>query len=95
MPRETSLPAFVSAFGQLGFQLCSDEGLDPECEKVAIFARDNVPTHAARQLPAGTWTSKLGESVDVEHELADLTGDVYGQVACLLQRPKGHPIVKA
>jgi hypothetical protein len=46
-----------------------------------------VPTHAARLLPSGLWTSKLGEWEDIEHDLHALEGDVYGTVALLLKRP--------
>jgi hypothetical protein len=93
-PRELSLAAFLAAFAQLGYEPCSDSAVDPRLDKVAIYAIENVPTHTARQLANGSWASKLGESVDIEHALADLVGDVYGQVACLLQRPKADPMVK-
>jgi hypothetical protein len=47
----------------------------------------SVPTHAARQLRSGAWTSKLGISEDVEHELRALEGEIYGVVALILTRP--------
>jgi hypothetical protein len=44
-------------------------------------------THAARQLPDGTWTSKLGKDVDIEHDYPDdVAGGVYGEVVVLMQR---------
>jgi len=56
-------------------------------EKIAIFADEQgEPLHAARQLPSGRWTSKLGADVDIEHDLAALEGDLYGKVACFLKR---------
>jgi hypothetical protein len=45
-----------------------------------------VPKHAARQLPNGRWTSKLGVSEDIEHALHDLTGLIYGSVALVFKR---------
>jgi len=42
--------------------------------------------HAARQLPEGRWTSKLGELEDIEHALHDLTGTVYGSVVLVMKR---------
>jgi hypothetical protein len=45
------------------------------------------PTHVAGQLVTGRWTSKLGESEDIEHGLRDLEGDVYGVVVLVMQRP--------
>jgi hypothetical protein len=80
--------AFRAAFATLGYAVCA--GAEPESgfEKVALFAgAHGVPTHAARQLPSGRWTSKLGELEDIEHALHDLTGLVYGSVVLVLKRP--------
>lgn len=55
--------------------------------KLAIFVNDQgTPTHAARQLPDGWWTSKLGRQIDIEHELSAIEGPAYGKVAILLAR---------
>jgi hypothetical protein len=57
-------------------------------EKVALFADPaGIPTHAARQLASGQWTSKLGQAEDIEHELRALEGEIYGVVALILKRP--------
>lgn len=48
---------------------------------------DSIPTHAARQLPNGRWTSKLGFLEDIEHDLHDVAGEAYGTVVVLLKRP--------
>jgi hypothetical protein len=85
--REVTLAAFQAAFAGLGYLPCLSAVLEPEVEKVALFARpDGKPTHAARQLPSGRWTSKLGESEDVEHNLHDLEGAVYGRVVLVMAR---------
>jgi hypothetical protein len=56
-------------------------------EKVALFAHeDGTPTHAARQLASGRWTSKLGELEDIEHELEAVEGAAYGSVVVYLKR---------
>ena len=34
----------------------------------------------------GRWTSKIGPFEDIEHELAGLTGQEYGDVAMYLRR---------
>ncbi len=86
--REATLDAFTTAFLTIGYVVAGDESLEPGFEKVALFADANgVPTHAARQLPSGAWTSKLGNAEDIEHELHSLEGDIYGAVALVLQRP--------
>ena len=87
--REVTLPAFVAAFATLGYSPCDSDALDPDAEKVAIFADDGgKPTHAARQLANGRWTSKLGRAEDIEHELHALEGDLYGTVVLVLKRPR-------
>lgn len=87
MPRQETLEVFRDAFATLGYVVCARADLEPGFEKVALFADVNgTPTHAARQLPDGTWTSKLGLSEDIQHALADLAGDVYGSVVLILKR---------
>jgi hypothetical protein len=86
-PREVSISAFVAALLTLGYTVCSDESVETGFEKTALFAvADGAPTHAARQLPTGRWTSKLGQSEDIEHDLRALEGQVYGAVTVILKR---------
>ena len=85
--RVETLEAFCQAFATLGYVVCNDDRLEAGYEKIALFALLGVPKHAARQLPSGRWTSKLGESEDIEHALHDLTGMVYGSVAVVMKRP--------
>ncbi len=87
VPREESLAAFRQAFEALGYVVSDDDRLEAGFEKVALFALLGVPKHAARQLPGGRWTSKLGEWEDIEHGLHDLTGMAYGSVVQVLKRP--------
>lgn len=85
---EETLAAFVAAFATLGYEPCEREAPEAGYEKVALFAGpDGVPTHAARQLPSGRWTSKLGFLEDIEHELHNLDGELYGAVVLVLKRP--------
>jgi hypothetical protein len=85
--REETLEAFREAFVSLGYAVCNDDMLEAGHEKVALFALAGVPQHAARQLPSGRWSSKLGPMEDIEHALHDLTGMVYGSVALVMKRP--------
>jgi hypothetical protein len=86
--REATLTAFQMAFVSLGYVVCEDEGVESGSEKIAIFADpQGRPTHAARQLPEGRWTSKLGKQEDIEHALHDLEGTVYGLVVLVMRRP--------
>src|SRR5437016_6126236 len=69
VPREETLEAFRQAFATLGYMVCDDDRFEAGYEKVALFALAGAPKHAARQLPNGRWTSKLGEWEDIEHAL--------------------------
>jgi hypothetical protein len=87
-PREETLSAFVEAFRTLGYELCDVADLEAGFEKVALYAKEGAPRHAARQLPSGRWTSKLGVLEDVEHTLEGLVGEWYGTVTHILKRPR-------
>lgn len=85
--RERTLDAFVAAFASLGYTVCDGERPEAGYEKIALFAdADGRPTHAARQLPGGRWTSKLGIAEDIEHGLHDLEGAIYGAAALVMKR---------
>lgn len=87
--RRVELEAFVEAFKSIGYEECADGNLEAGCEKVALFADANgVPTHAARQLPGGRWTSKLGQAEDIEHNIYGLEGGAYGEVTCYVKRTR-------
>lgn len=88
-PRELTVDAFAAAFSAQGYLDITNESSEPSFEKVAILAdATGTPTHAARQLPSGRWTSKLGGAEDIEHELHALEGDIYGRVVLLLKRSR-------
>jgi hypothetical protein len=84
--RQETLEAFCQALATRGYEVCNDDRPEAGYEKVAVFALAGVPKHAARQLPSGRWTSKLGPMEDIEHALHDLTGMVYGSVALVMRR---------
>ena len=86
--RDESIDSFVRVFQHLGYEPCVDAELETGVERVAIFALHGAPTHAARQLPNGHWTSKLGRDVDISHSLAGLVGanSPYGQVVVIMKR---------
>jgi hypothetical protein len=91
--RALTTAAFIQAFGTLGYLPCRDGLLEANNQKVAIFATrglmGNVPTHAALQLPDGTWTSKMGPLEDICHQNVDgVGGPVYGDVICYLARQR-------
>jgi hypothetical protein len=88
VPLEETIAAFVLLYAGLGYSPCDDGSLEPDYEKIALHAIDAVVKHAARQLPDGRWTSKLGPYIDIEHTTpAGVEGPVYGKVVRFLKRP--------
>jgi hypothetical protein len=88
-PRDPNITSLLSAFAGLGYQPCHSDELEAGFEKVAIYQGANgFPSHMARQLLDGSWTSKLGQSVDISHDdVRDLEGATYGTLLLVLRRP--------
>jgi hypothetical protein len=87
-----TITSFVDAFRTLGYNICDNRDLEPEWEKVVIYSdRLDRPTHMARQLLCGWWTSKLGRGEDITHKLVGIEGPGfvnvdYGRVVTVLKR---------
>jgi len=84
--REYSVRAYLQAFGAQGYLPCADGSLEIDTQKVALYARGTLPTHAARQLPDGWWASKLGPNVDIEHSVDALDDGEYGNIVHFLHK---------
>lgn len=87
-PRTESVAAFYRAFEAIGYAPCEDGRLETGVEKIALYALGGQPKHAARQLPNGSWTSKLGKYIDITHTLIGLEGPIYGQVDGFMKRAR-------
>ncbi len=88
-PSKRAWPLLYKPIETLGYETCDNAELEAGFEKVAIYAHANrLPTHAAKQLPSGLWSSKIGRGEDIEHNtLESLAGRLYGDVAQILKRP--------
>ncbi|MDJ0577299.1 MAG: hypothetical protein QNJ65_19335 [Xenococcaceae cyanobacterium MO_234.B1] len=91
VPREETLDGFIKAFQTIGYAVDNNLNSDLEAgfQKIAIYTTksDGKPTHVARQLKNGNWTSKLGQYEDIEHKkLEGLSGEKYGEVTCIMKR---------
>lgn len=91
--RLETIASFIAAYASLRYQVCDSDECENDFQKIAIFAKsDGTPTHVARQLADGRWTSKLGKSYDIEHDLHTLTTDIpqlatiYGNVVTIMRR---------
>lgn len=87
VPPIPTLDAFRRMFATLGYSECESESYEDGWERVAVYAKDVLVTHAARQVGPKRWTSKLGYDIDIEHELRGLEGKEYGYVKLVLRRP--------
>lgn len=86
IPMNTLVDSFTRLFEHYGYAQCADDSLEPGYLKVAIYAVGDNVTHAARQLQNGTWTSKLGNDIDVSHSLQSLIGIRYGNPVVFMRR---------
>ncbi len=81
--------ALEGVFLRLGYADCDlNASLEPGFLKVALYGTTLMYTHAARQLPDGTWTSKLGGGILIAHDTPDaVAGGVYHSVMQVMRRP--------
>jgi hypothetical protein len=92
--RDDRIETLVRVFELLGYKRLEHhdalaKSLEIGVRKVAIYADVHADswTHAARQLPNGKWTSKLGDFEDVEHDTPEgLVGSFYMNLACIMKR---------
>ncbi|MBV6519051.1 MAG: hypothetical protein DYG84_08245 [Candidatus Brocadia sp. AMX3] len=89
-PRQYTAEAYKKAYEKIGYAVCNNPAYEEGFEKIAVYVDSHgKPTHAARQLSAGIWTSKLGSLEDIEHvTLDDLTGFSYGIVGFIMKRQR-------
>ena len=86
-PREYTMQALILAYQAIGFVICKGDKLDPGFDKIAVYGDAAGWTHAARQLPSGKWTSKLGQSEDIEHNTPEgVVSMAYGSVVSIMKR---------
>jgi len=88
VPSADTLEGWIRLFEIHSYSETDDPGLEPEYEKVAIYASaDGTPQHVARQKGSGVWTSKMGKGIDIEHPtLESLEGELNGRVVKIMKR---------
>lgn len=94
-PSNMKFSSFIVAAAEFGYAQCDSGDLEDGIEKIAFYGLAEYVDHAARQLPDGRWTSKLGlEHDDIEHDTADcISGGEYGPILGFFSRPsKGSSV---
>jgi len=85
--QDNTIDAYVELFSSIGYVYCKGASYEEGFEKIALYTKDGEPKHAARQLPTGKWTSKLGQNIDIEHDYPEvLNGPNYGVASIFMKR---------
>lgn len=89
IPALPTLAGCIEAYEIEGFETCADGSLEAHFVKIALFVdASGEPRHAARQLADGTWTSKMGDHIDIWHEMVEAVGGLfYGEPQVFMRRP--------
>lgn len=87
-PSADTLAGWLRVFELHQYRACDTGDHEPGYEKVAVYVDpQGFPSHVARQLESGEWTSKLGPDEDIRHVTpAALEGEIYGQVVQYMRR---------
>ena len=87
-PREETVQAFLKMYEMLLFEPCASADREEGYDKIALYALNNVPTHAARLWKEDShWSSKLGDENDIaHHSLESIEGLEYGRVVQIMRR---------
>ncbi len=81
------LEAIIQLYLDKGYEKCASGESEEEYKKVAIYVKEDSPSHASLQLESGRWTSKLGSLQDIEHDTLEvLEGEEYGKATILLKK---------
>jgi hypothetical protein len=87
IPLPGGLDSLIRPYAALGLEREEEGAADATSTHIAIFGDEFGPTHAARRLANGKWTSKLGNWEDIEHDCLEcLEGGSYGFVVARLSR---------
>ena len=89
LPRKLNIESFKLLYELYGYKECFDDSYDKAFDKIAFYAKNNQPLHAAKQF-GNIWKSKISNLI-VEHELDWLSGnsyDSYGDIVFIMKRKK-------
>jgi len=90
VPHDTTPQTYVRLFETYGFVITENSDFEDGYEKLAIYVFDEQFRHVARQLRNGSWTSKIGQQEDIQHEIVDLESNSnkyhYGEVSLYMKR---------
>ena len=90
VPREETVHAFLAMYKFMEFVPCEGDHREEGYDKIALYALEDKPTHAARLwIEDADWSSKLGQENDVSHKsLRALEESDYGKVIQIMKRKR-------
>jgi hypothetical protein len=83
-PAPETVAEFAAAFALYQYSACESIDLERGYEKIALYTKNGEPTHAARQLASGKWTSKISDNIDIEHDTLNAMIDFPPEMLCHL-----------
>jgi hypothetical protein len=92
LPHDRTVDTYIDFYRAHGFEVCDSEQRENGYQKIVLYENNGEVQHAARQLPDGLWTSKLGEQEDIQHRLRDIEGSGeyrFGTASVFLKRKIG------
>ena len=87
IPRVLNIDSFKKLYELHNYKICDNDSYEENYEKIAFYAKNNQPLHAAKQF-GNIWKSKISNLI-VEHELEWLCGDsqdAYGDIVFIMKR---------
>lgn len=88
IPRNSGIDGFKNLYKLYDYIECDSDAYEVGYEKVAFYAKGDIPQHAAKQF-GNIWRSKLGPGCIIEHKLEWLCGyteDAYGEISFIMKR---------
>lgn len=87
IPRNSGINGFIKLYNRYGYIECDSDSYENGYDKIAFYAKDNIPKHACKQFE-NVWKSKIDLYI-VEHELDWLCGNgerEYGDIVFIMKR---------
>ncbi len=95
MRRDSSIASLVHAYATKGYEVCSEDGrtFDPDFDKIVLYVQvwgsERRGMHAAKLMPNGMWSSKIGSLHDIEHPTPeDVIHRDYGVPEVYMRKPR-------
>ena len=87
IPKNLGIVSFKMLYEKYGYNICESDSYERGYDKIAFYAKGDVPLHAAKQYEH-IWRSKINTTI-VEHELDWLCGNgeyEYGDIVFIMKR---------